>query len=179
MPEFQKIGSVKVSETVEFIFFLDIYKGTAYGNIRKHVDSKKFSGFTKQGIKFKRDIIQKLIKAISGANPNQDDQVLDEIKISDKKSYKVSVKDYKDKIYLDIREHICMERYNGPTKKGISIPMSHVDEVITYLNQMIIGWDSLSAPREEPSKESAAINSISRDKSNSVQGVPDEYKDFF
>jgi hypothetical protein len=40
----------------------------------------------------------------------------------------ISLSPYKGKWYFDLREHIKTEKYEGPTKKGVTLAVEHFDE---------------------------------------------------
>lgn len=178
MSDFRKIGSIKVSETTEFIFFLDIFGNIQYGNIRKFVDSKKFSGFTKHGIKFKREVLPELIEKLRNVVMENSLEFAEIVTISEKKHYQLSIwNPNKNVDYINIREWISTEKYRGRTKKGVCIPISHAEELISNLNQMLNKWDDFSD--DDGSGTEPTVPPSPRAPTEGIDGVPNEYKEFF
>ena len=56
----------------------------------------------------------------------------------------VSLSPYKGKWYFDIREHIKTDKYEGPTKKGVTLAVEHFEEfkeIIKKLEEEIAKLD--------------------------------------
>lgn len=47
-----------------------------------------------------------------------------------------SLTEYKGRTYLDIREHIATETYQGPTKKGLRLDVEFFEEFMNILRNM-------------------------------------------
>ena len=48
----------------------------------------------------------------------------------------VGVKEYNGRVGVDIREFVVSERYTGPTKKGLRIPVEHFKEFKKIINSI-------------------------------------------
>jgi len=177
------IGTINLSEATEVIFYLDTYREKHFANIRKFIKSKKYTGPTKSGIKLNKKELQIIYEALRNLSP--DLSILEEcelckIQIYNGKFISVRIKSFMGSYGIDIREYIETEKYNGPLKKGVRIPFSYLDNTVLYLEDMLKKIDSWS-------EESLFFHKKSEDNKiqpneeggKEVEGVPDEYRDYY
>lgn len=58
------------------------------------------------------------------------------IEITKAKTVNIGVSEYKGQNRLDIREYVHSNKYTGPTKKGVNLPVYKIDELIKYLQEI-------------------------------------------
>jgi hypothetical protein len=56
----------------------------------------------------------------------------------------IAIKEFNDRVGIDIREYAKSEQYTGPTKKGLRIPSDKFEEFKTMINS--ISANDLKAP---------------------------------
>jgi len=61
----------------------------------------------------------------------------------------VGIKEYNERIGIDIREFTQSETYTGPTKKGLRIPADKFEEFKTMINSVNSADLKSSAPAQE------------------------------
>lgn len=55
------------------------------------------------------------------------------IKVTDNVFVMARLSEYRDEMRLDIREYVKTDKYTGPTKKGVNLPATAIDELIESL----------------------------------------------
>ncbi|MFQ5941835.1 MAG: hypothetical protein ACE5KA_09090 [Nitrososphaerales archaeon] len=60
---------------------------------------------------------------------------ISEVKITDAVTIVVSI--IPDKKRVDVREFITTKNYTGATKKGINVPVEHIDEIMKAVNEAV------------------------------------------
>ncbi len=51
----------------------------------------------------------------------------------------VAVREYNGRVGVDIREYATSEKYTGPTKKGLRIPVEHFEKFKEMINSILPG----------------------------------------
>ena len=64
----------------------------------------------------------------------------------------VAIREYNERVGVDIREFVTSEKYTGPTKKGLRIPADNFKEFKEMINS-ITEEDLKDEPQEVSSKE--------------------------
>jgi len=73
----QVIDAIEITDSVEIVFYYDYLNDKVWANIREFIKSKKYTGPTKQGIKFDPVKLPEIKKAFDKAN-EQADTIQDE-----------------------------------------------------------------------------------------------------
>jgi hypothetical protein len=177
------IGAISLSEASEVVFYIDTYKGQLFANIRKFIKSRKYTGPTKSGIKLTAEQLKLLTSAlnqITGNLENLQEQKLIEIPIDKNRYIVASINLFNGKYGVDIRQYISSEKYKGPSKKGVRIPLYQLQETMITCNKMLAALDkseretTLFGSRDKGSKLQGE-----KKQDEKVKGVPDEYQRYF
>ena len=64
----QVVDTIELTDAVKIVFYYDFFNEKFWANIRKFVKSKKYTGPTKQGIKFDPAKLPEIKNAIDKAN---------------------------------------------------------------------------------------------------------------
>ena len=136
----QVIDTIEITDSVEIVFYYDYFNDKIWANIRKFIKSKKYTGSTKQGIKFDPAKLPEIKNAFDKAN-EQADTIQDEeflrISRSPNRDLVVHASVYKGALGVDLRIWLKTEKYKGWTKNGIRFPINIVPRVIEVLQKMI------------------------------------------
>jgi hypothetical protein len=136
----QVIDTIEITDSVEIVFYYDYFNDKIWANIRKFIKSKKYTGSTKQGIKFDPAKLPEIKNAFDKAN-EQADTIQDEeflrISRSPNRDLVVHASVYKGALGVDLRIWLKTEKYKGWTKNGIRFPINIVPRVIEMLQKMI------------------------------------------
>ncbi len=177
------IDSLNLTESTEINFFISDYNGVKYANIRKFVKSERYTGPTQQGITLTKEQLIEVVSALesfSGKENVEDEVDLLEININEEKFIKVSIKFYKGHYYLDIRLFYKTDKYSGPSKKGISIPIELFSNFTVCSKKMLDLFNG-----EEVKAQTIEVNEIDDSEikiinaSNSIKGIPNKYAKYF
>lgn len=68
---------------------------------------------------------------------DEDILVADEVRKDDQTVIKIQVKEFKGSYYFDIREWKDKGNYQGPTKKGINIPLDRSSNVVEKASEVL------------------------------------------
>jgi hypothetical protein len=138
--ENEKIGSIQMSPSSELVFYLWRYRNEYYGVIRKFLKVKGYEGPTKSGVTLKlahiRPLVDKLQELVCMYPKISYGKVWE---IERRKTTKLAIQIIKDKEsedFLDIREYIISNNYEGWSKKGIRIRFNQIPEVLSLLRDM-------------------------------------------
>ncbi|MHC4678329.1 MAG: PC4/YdbC family ssDNA-binding protein, partial [Planctomycetota bacterium] len=126
------VGAIRLSASSEVVFFLDTYKDKCSANIRKFITSEQYTGPTKSGIKLTKQQLEPLYKTLTDlSNDLETIQEGELLAIPLRQGCYISVRiNYFNGAYgLDIRQYLSTEKYKGPSKKGIRIPLGHAKQV--------------------------------------------------
>jgi len=63
----EEIGSIALTEATKIVIRRTVFRGKEYIDIRKHVTSNKFTGFTKQGISIPMEKFGEILEIMSRA----------------------------------------------------------------------------------------------------------------
>ncbi|MGB3479381.1 MAG: hypothetical protein WBB67_09490 [bacterium] len=136
----QVVDTIEMTESVKIIFYYDYFNDKVWANIRKFIKSKKYTGPTKQGIKFDPAKLPEIKKAFDEAN-NQGNTIQDEeflrIPRSPNRELVVHASVYKGSLGVDLRIWLNTEKYKGWTKDGIRFPINIIPRVLEALQKMI------------------------------------------
>ena len=69
----------------------------------------------------------------------------------------VGIKEYNDRVGIDIREFTQSETYTGPTKKGLRIPADKFEDFKTMINSIKLA-DLTTATATQPQAEPTATD---------------------
>lgn len=135
------IGVIRFNEnrSLHFIITTKNYVDK-FAQIRYYLESMRYTGYTKKGIIFSRDQLQKLREILSD-NRNKSGYRGEIGFIDNGKDSKIIIKKIKDKYtkfepMIDVREYIHTMSYEGWTSKGFRIRTDDIREIVQYLNKM-------------------------------------------
>jgi len=174
-------GTIDLTESTELIFFIDTYKGIEFANIRKFIKSIRYAGPTKKGIKLNKNVLKLVVdalKKISQDITTIEEQEIVKIPVYKGKFINVNINLYNGDYWIDIRVYYETELYKGPSKNGIRIPFCNLNETILYLDGMLnnIGKNS---GEEELNHQIKPYKKDSDKNEENIEGVPDDYKQYF
>jgi len=136
----QLVDTIEMTESVKIVFFYDYFNDKVWANIRKFVKSKKYTGPTKQGIKFDPAKLAEIKNAFEKAHA-QADTIKDEeflrVPRSPNRELVVHASVYKGSLGVDLRVWLITEKYKGWTKDGIRFPINILPRVMEALQKMI------------------------------------------
>ena len=178
-----EIGLIRLSPSLEVIFYIDTYKGERFANIRKFIRSESYTGPTKKGIKLAKQQLEPIIKAltqISGDLDTIQEGELASIPISEDRHISIRINYFNGEYGLDIRQYIATKKYKGPLKKGIRIPLEYAKNVSAYCQEML---DKFEIPEARDTlfehQDEAPKKKIRSKKNKTVEGIPDELQKYF
>jgi hypothetical protein len=143
------IGILPATEGSEIKFSIDEYRGHKYGSIRKYLKRQSYTGPTRSGITFNKEIaagILQALKELSQDAPAQDEKELGIFAKKPGLSVKLRLTTYQGLKGIDIREWQENVSYKGWTKRGIRLSYKDLDKIIEYLAKIV---DLMPAPDEE------------------------------
>jgi len=179
----QVIDTIEITDSVEIIFYYDYFNDKVWANIRKFIKSKKYTGPTKQGIKFDPAKLQEIKNAFAKAN-NQEATMQDEeflrIPRSPNRELVVHASAYKGTLGVDLRVWLNTEKYKGWIRDGLRFPIDIIPQVLEALQKMI---DTTPAFKEQCDKtdmpgENKTQNGPNKSTS-SPNGVPNRFGHLF
>lgn len=183
-----EIGVIRLSPSSEVIFYIDMYKGERFANIRKFIRSERYTGPTKKGIKLTKQQLEPIIKALTKLSGDLDtiqEEELASIPISEDRHISIRINYFNGAYGLDIRHYISNKKYKGPLKKGIRIPLEHTKDVSAYCQKMLDKFeipeakDTLFGRQDEAPKKKTPKKKISSKKNKTIEGIPDEFQKYF
>ena len=136
----QVVDTIEITDAVKILFYYDYYNEKFWANIRKFVKSKKYTGPTRQGIKFDPAKLPEIKNAIEKANAQADTIKNEEflrIQRTENRDLVVHASDFKGSIGVDIRVWLKTEKYKGWTKDGIRFPVNTLPRVLEAFQKMI------------------------------------------
>ena len=177
------IGTIGLSKYSEVIFYIDTYKGDEFANIRKFVKSKRYTGPTKSGVKLTKRQLEILCKALSkipGDLEGASEGEFARIPVSENWFIWVGINYFNGEYGLDIRQYLQTEKYTGPSKKGVRLPLDYLGDTMGYCRKML---GVITNRKERGSatiiEQDANVEGSPEGKRTSVEGVPDEYSRYF
>ncbi|MGB3340759.1 MAG: hypothetical protein WBB37_04680 [bacterium] len=136
----QVVDTIEMTESVKIVFYYDYFQDKIWANIRKFIKSKKYTGPTKQGIKFDPaklpEIKNAFEKARDKADKIQDEEFL-RIPRSPNRELVVHASVYKGSLGVDLRVWLNTEKYKGWTKDGIRFPVNIIPRALEAFRKMI------------------------------------------
>lgn len=142
------IGKIVLSGSTELRFEIGSYKGKTLLNIRKYVDSARFTGYTKKGIALNRFQARKIFESLRKYSQDFSTDENDEIcrigknETTNIVTYIVTPDEKNDKAALDVREYVDSESYTGWTQKGFRLSLDRLEEVIGLFENCLNNFDS-------------------------------------
>ena len=136
----QVIDAIEITDSVEVVFYYDYFNDKVWANIRKFIKSKKYTGSTKQRIKFDPAKLPEIKNAFDKANDKADtiqDEEFLRIPRSPNRDLVVHASVYKGSPGVDLRIWLKTEKYKGWTKDGIRFPINILPRVLEALQKMI------------------------------------------
>lgn len=130
------LGIVPLDENRELHFLISPYKGRRLAHIREFLKTTKYTGYTKRGIALNDTTLESIINILNGFPSIQNvnhDQEIGRISKNNVTTIIVRLIEQGRTCYLDIREYIETERYEGWTKKGARIPLKAYDEAKVFI----------------------------------------------
>jgi|GEM_PF-1006109 len=133
------VGTIELSASSSLVFTVDWWKGRQYANVRKHVNSSRYSGPTKSGLKIPGDVLIALIKALERLKaevPGAEQIMFAHVAKAGNTEIVLSIVPPDDLAGLpsvDVREYVDSPNYQGPTKKGVRFAWDKLPEFIAIL----------------------------------------------
>lgn len=134
-----EVGAVSLHAGARLVFTVSYWKGKEYANVRKYVDTSKYSGPTKSGLAMPGEILVAVIDALrrlQGEVPGIERRKFAGISKSESIEIAVSIvppDDLHSLPYVDVREFFDTPEYSGPTKKGVRFSWEKLPEVLSLL----------------------------------------------
>ena len=178
----ENFGTIRISESAEILFYVDSFKGKQYANIRKFVRSRKYTGPTKSGVKLSKEELQAIsdsLQNLSAEIQDVEESVLCESHKYIGKFIRVSIHYFNGTFGIDIREFFDTTKYKGPSKAGVRIPYSYLEDTRSCLKYMIAKLGDGPADSLFYSGQKKPEEVQGNQKLDNTEGVPDEYGRFF
>lgn len=174
------IAAFEITLTTEVIFYFDYYRGRIWANIRKFVKSERYTGPTKDGVKFDLKHLPSILKALEEADTMRDTMADDVfLRISKNRSVDLIVhaSTFKGTIGIDIREKYRMPDGSEGWGKGLRLGVEYLSDLIQALKLM----NSTKPNLRELGPQACLDFGIKGDEKNesSVEGVPANLKEYF
>ena len=148
----QVVDTIEMTESVRIVFYYDYFQDKVWANIRKFIKSKKYTGPTRQGIKFDPAKLAEIKNAFQNAN-DKADKIQDEEFLrtprSPNRDLVVHASVYKGALGVDLRVWLNTEKYKGWTKDGIRFPINIVPRVLEALQKTIETKPTLEEKSEQ------------------------------
>jgi hypothetical protein len=134
-----ELGRVVLHATASLVFTVSHWKGRQYAHVRKFISTGKYTGPAKAGISFVGEVLVQVIDALSQlqlAVPGAHGQEFARISKRGEVDIVISTiapDDLQSLPAVDIREHVDLPGYTGPTKKGIRFNWEKLSEVIALM----------------------------------------------
>ena len=170
------IGEIDITDSTKVCFLISTYNDRRYGVVRKFITGGEYVGPTKHGLNAQRGVWQgilELIQLINHDSSNIDTINLGKIKINAGCFAMVSISYLRGNYYLQIQKYYESAKYTGPGK-GVAIPFIHIEVTKKYLKEIIDLLDENHIVLDHNSENSAISVPI-----NNIEGVTDEYREFF
>lgn len=131
------IGVIPLQENREIHFFIAPFRGKPILHIREFIKSVTYTGYTKKGVTFQVNSLESLVHLIDEISLpfSIENRELEVGRIPKNKLTEVVVRIIKIKSnsFLDIREFLKSETYEGWTKKGVCIPLKYFEDVKIFI----------------------------------------------
>ena len=164
------MGTISLAKDSEVIFYLDSYKNKRYANIRKFIKSDKYTGPTKQGIKISQQGINAIYEVLNKLPEKivcPGESILCNIPINRGVMLSVRIVMYNT------------EKYKGPSKKGVRIPIGHLRDVLSYCKNMADKFGEAIGNNNAQPQEENIITKTNNCETSKIEGVSDEYSKYF
>jgi len=135
----ETIGTIELGSSSRLVFAVKWWKGRQYANVRKFVDSSRYSGPTKSGLAMAGDVLVTVIESLGRLKvevPGAEQMTFARVPKGGDREIVVTVMppdDLKGLPSVDIREYVNAPNYQGPTKKGVRFAWDKLTEFITIL----------------------------------------------
>jgi hypothetical protein len=178
------VASIDLSDAVEVLFYFDYYDDKVWANIRKFVKFKKYTGPTKQGVKFDPSKLSEVKGAFETAK-NMATTMTDEEFLRFSKS---PIRDivvhacmFKGTLGVDIREWLHSEKFEGWTRVGVRFPVDSVPAVIDALDKMMHTEPAIEESASQKRMQVRDIRSIpeSAKSDSDIEGVPESLRHLY
>jgi hypothetical protein len=136
----ETVGTIELSGSSRLVFTVSWWKGRQYANVRKHVDSARYSGPTKSGLAMLGGVLLGLVECLGRLRaevPGAEQMTFARLPKGGHSEIVISVippDDLKGLPSVDIREYVNSSGYQGPTKKGVRFAWDKLPEFITILD---------------------------------------------
>lgn len=174
------IASFEIAKSTEVNFYYDYFSGRVWANIRKFVKGERYTGPTKDGVKFEPKHLPGILEALEEAD-QQRDTMSDEVflRFSKNKSVDLIVhtSSYKGTVGIDIRERFRMPDGSEGWGRGIRLGVEYLSDLISSLKLM-----SKTKPNLKELGPQACLDfemTEKKKKEPNIEGVPDNLKELF
>lgn len=137
-----KISEVALGDNKKLIFSIESLRGTDYASVRVWTHAETFSGPTPSGFILDKEKATKLVNILEDVTKKDIEQtkknkLLNKILLSNSKSLYISLQYFKNKPKLDIREYISSGKFDGYTRRGVSIYAENFQAFIKEFNKLV------------------------------------------
>jgi len=174
------IASFEITKSTEVNVYYDYYGARTWANIRKFVKGERYTGPTKDGVKFEPEHLPSILNALEEAD-QQRGTMSDEVflRVSKNKSVDLIVhaSSYKGTVGIDIRERFRTPDGSEYWGKGIRLGIEYLSDLISSLRLMGRTKPDL---KELGPQVCLNIEMTEQKKGDpNVEGVPDNLKKLF
>jgi hypothetical protein len=138
----ETVGVIDLSASSRLVFSVSWYKGRQYANVRKHVESARYTGPTKSGLAMVGEVLLGLtdcLHLLKAAVPGAEQMTFARLPKGGDSEIVITVippDDLRGLPSVDIREYVNTVGYQGPTKKGVRFAWDKLPEFITILESL-------------------------------------------
>jgi len=178
--ESQVVVSFEIAKSSEVVFYYDYFSDRIWANIRRFAKGERYTGPTKDGVKFDPKYLPDVLRAFQEAQMHKDtmsDEIFLRLPKNKSADLIVHASLYKGTVAVDFRERYRTSDDSEGWGRGIRLGIEHLADLISSLELMNGTKPDLKElgpqiPIDfEPKKE--------RKTDVNIEGVPDSLKGFF
>ena len=133
--DWEIVYTIRDEDNLIVVFYFDVFNGNRYANVRKCIESPTFQGPTKNGVKFKEEIIIQILSGLEELRQTDLQDGLESLEIAniEKNSNTriiISVVNDNGHFKIDIREYRITNNFTGFTHKGVRLGYEQINELI-------------------------------------------------
>lgn len=139
-----EVGEIKLSHTTDVRVTVSEYNGELGVDIRKYVNSEKYTGPTLQGVRLHKNALDSLIMLLVDNDLAQQEfnAPFGKIAKSVDVDFIVQVSTFSGSPKLDVREELTTSKGKFLTKKGISLPLKEANHLLEMLKEAQWAYDN-------------------------------------
>ena len=139
-----EVGEIKLTHTTDVRVIVSEYNGELGVDIRKYVNSDKYTGPTQQGVRLHKNALDALIKLLAKNDLSHQElnAPFGKIAKSVDIDFIVQVSTFSGSPKLDVREELTTSKGKFLTKKGISLPLKQANHFFEMLKEAQWAYDN-------------------------------------